>query len=41
MEKEKFDMVGCTCHPSYGGKPKIGGSWFRPAWANNENLSPR
>jgi hypothetical protein len=23
----------CTCHPSYGGKPKIGGWKYRLAWA--------
>jgi hypothetical protein len=28
-------------HPSYCGKPKIEGSWSRPAWANSKALSQK
>jgi hypothetical protein len=31
--------VGCSCHPSSGGKHKIG-SQAKLAWAKSENQSP-
>jgi hypothetical protein len=33
---EKSEHGNMHCHSSYGGKPKIGGSLFRPAWAKSE-----
>jgi hypothetical protein len=30
---QKLGMVAHTCHSSYGGKCKTGGSWSRLAWA--------
>jgi hypothetical protein len=33
-------MVPYTRHPSYSGKPKIGGSLSRLTWAKSQTLSP-
>jgi hypothetical protein len=31
----------CTCHPSNGGKLKLGGLQSRPAWAKSKMLSQK
>jgi hypothetical protein len=36
--KKNLGMVACACHPSNGGKPKIG-LQSRPAWAKSKTLS--
>jgi hypothetical protein len=38
---KKLGMVVHAYHPSYKRKCKIGGSWFRAAWAKSESLSPK
>jgi ribosomal protein L31 len=40
-KKKKLDLMMHTCHPSYFGNFKIGGSWSRPAWAKSGTLSPK
>jgi hypothetical protein len=34
-------MVVCACHPSYGGKRKIGASQFKLNWAKSKTLSQK
>jgi hypothetical protein len=38
---EKLGMVAHACHPSNGGKHKIGGSQSKVALANSKTLSPK
>jgi hypothetical protein len=38
FQLKSWVVVVCTCHPNYGRKPKIGGSW---SWAKSEALSPK
>jgi hypothetical protein len=40
MEKS-WEWWHSTCHPSKGGKPKIGELWSRPAWAESKTLSSK
>jgi hypothetical protein len=35
------DTLVYTCHPSHGGKSKIGGLQFRLAWEKSETLSQK
>jgi hypothetical protein len=39
ISKEKLDVVVCACHPSYGEKPKVGGSRSKPVRAKSKTLS--
>jgi hypothetical protein len=32
-----LDMVVCACHSYCNEKPKIGGSWSRPAWTRKQD----
>jgi hypothetical protein len=42
LKVKKLDVVvAYACHPSYGGKCKIGESAPRPAWAKSETLSQK
>jgi hypothetical protein len=35
LNEEKLDVVVYTCHPSEGGRNKIGELWSKLAWAKS------
>jgi hypothetical protein len=41
LHGKDLGMVVHACHPSYGRKLEIEGSWSKTAWAKSETLSPK